>query len=207
LVVDEANDQLILLDPNLGTLSVWSKGSWVTMVSRGQWVVANVIRAITYDPAHKEVVILACCQTSGGLDAWTWSGRTMAQLPTEPGYFGGQMGGELQIRMAQDGDGHLLVIGSESSGGYSWDGTSWTNLGPGAALPEYTFDMAYDAAHRQLIAVGYAHGFHTWQWEHGRWKLMATPSSPPTWGSDGNISNLVYDPDLPGVILTDLQSA
>lgn len=63
--------------------------------------------------------------------------------------------------------------------------------------------VAVDAAHQQIVAVGYGKdlSFRTWLWQEGSWKLQTVATSPP----NGAMSNLEYDPKLSGLMLTVLR--
>lgn len=210
VIFDPANDQLISVDTKGQTIWAWLRGSWVSVVPTDQWMPPKTfgVAKFAYDPYRQEVLILFCCQPpSGPVDdskpcsydpcdeTWAWNGRALtkrsaAPIPNDVG------------RLVPDDGGHMLTFGNQQD--LSWDGKSWSPLASGLACPKSSvdltaLDMAYDAAHKQLIAIGpdTAYGFHMWRWIDGNWKPMSPESSPPP-GSD----SIVYDPALPGLVLT-----
>jgi len=192
-VLDEARDQLLFLDPNSQTLWAWSHGTWKALTTPDQWPKARYLRGAAYDPARQEVLILMCCNVSSpspAPEAWAWTGKTFVQRPALP---------EDGYELVPDGRGHMLAFGTQAA--FSWDGTSWTSLAAGAALRIRQGSVVRDGAHDQIVAIGQDNAGSVSRWQDGRWQAVATASSPPG-GCD--VSNPVFDPELSGIVITDL---
>jgi hypothetical protein len=195
MVLDEAENQLVFFDPNSETLSIWSHGAWKQVVSPAQWPKARFLRGAAYDPAHHEVLFLTCCEVGGpgaATETWAWTGQAFVQRPALP-----DSGG---FELVADGQGHLLAFGSSAA--FSWDGQSWTSLTSHAALPKGAVDVVRDIGHDQIAAfVLYDSPIGVWLWKGGKWQSATTTPSPP---GNCDVSNPVYDPELSGIVITNL---
>jgi hypothetical protein len=199
MVVDEANGQLLFMAPKVSQMFAWSQGSWTSVVSPSQWPTANALSAplggirvgaVAYDPKHHVVLMLSCCSPeTAALDRaiWrtsAWDGHTMIKVSESLDLVGNFL--------VPDGRGDMLAFGPK---GFSWDGRDWTPLPAESALPAGVESIAADPAHQQIIAVGQG---RTWLWHAGTWDLIQTADAPPK----GAMSNVVYDPILPGFVVT-----
>ncbi|HEV2035430.1 MAG TPA: hypothetical protein VGU71_14760 [Candidatus Dormibacteraeota bacterium] len=200
LFLDEANSRLVVIDSNAKTIRAWSGGAWVLIVSPKDWPKrwpnGTKIGNVTYDPYRRELLILSSGDTS---KTWALKGSSLVELSDWPGQ-------GWSCSLVPDGADHMLAFCSR--GVYSWDGKDWSKLDsvtdycPKSSVHIASVTMAYDVAHKQLIAVGSdgSGRFHSWHWQQGNWQHLSTKSAPP---GTGDISNLVYDPELPGLVLTD----
>ena len=95
----------------------------------------------------------------------------------------------------------MLAFGA--AGVFSWDGQSWTALAGDAALPNHgAVSVVSEGAHTQIVAIGQDNnGVSVWRWQGGKWQPVVAASSPPAGCA---VSNPVYDPELSGIVLTDL---
>jgi hypothetical protein len=205
IVLDEANGQLLFLDPNASTMWAWSAGSWIPVVLPAQWPTARYLSSggVAYDPYRQMVVIVSCC-SAGTLETSVWDGHAIRARATNGG-----LQCPSQYLIVPDGRGHMLALGQDDVGGptksFSWDGEAWSAMTSAATLPQGVVSVAYDFGNDQILAVGGDDGknFHTWRWHENAWQLIATTDSPP----GGRISNLVYDPLSPGFLITVLPAA
>lgn len=209
VVVDEAHDQLLILDSLTQSMWGWSEGAWKSLLSLEQWPEARQVRAVAYDPYRKDVVMLFCCKPEElGEETWVWDGHALTRMPQLQDGQGGPLikvaSGRLSI--VSDGNMHILAFGEST---FSWNGESWSSLGsaplPGsdnkASLLTYA-SPTYDPSSGQLIAISTDNDiFRTWLWEEGAWKSIPAGSSPP---GKAAISNLVNDSELGGLVLTAL---
>lgn len=198
LVLDVGRNQLLFLDPNSQTMSAWSNGTWKEVVSPAQWPKARYLRGVAYDPARQEVVILTCCDVAGpgpGPQTSIWTGKALIQAPGLPSGNG--------YKLVPDGNGHMLAFGD--SDGFSWDGHAWSALGGVAGLPgNGGVSAVRDDTHGEILAVGQSNNSNTigvWQWQDGKWHAITAKLSPP---GGCHVSNPVYDPELLGIVITDL---
>jgi hypothetical protein len=191
-VWDAAHDQLLFLDNHTSTMWAWIKGDWKSVVSPSAWPDARFLDSggvyagcMSYDPNRREVLIL---DDIG--ETWAWNGYGIGTR----GLSHGRSSGSGQQELVPDGLGHML--GFNTSGAVSWDGNEWSSLARSAALPAVA-TVAADPAHQQIFALSTGNS-RIWRWENRTWMLIHTASSPPS----GATSNLVYDPILPGFVLT-----
>lgn len=199
MVVDEADGQLLFMDPKASTMWAWSHGSWTSVVSPSQWPMANAVSgpsnginvgAVAYDPARHVVLMLSCCSPEAAAQdsaIWrtsAWDGHTLRKVSESLDLVGDYL--------VPDGRGRMLAFGPK---GFSWDGRSWIPLPSESELPDGVDSMAADPAHQQIVAVGQG---RTWRWQKGTWVLIRSADSPPI----GAMSNLVYDPKLRGFVVT-----
>ena len=195
LVLDEANDQLLAIGLDAKTVWGWSNGAWAPVVLPKQWPSGLQMSRLIYDPNRRNVLIFASTTSDPSrAETWTWDGRALKRASPEAIPFAVT---EL-LYVVPDEAGHILALGW--NGGFSWDGARWSPVGPACPASRLgQIGMAYDAAHKELIAVGsYEDGSAgTWLWQQGGWKRVATVSAP-----SGGLSSLVYDPELAGLVLT-----
>lgn len=196
LVLDVARDQLLFLDANSQTMSAWSNGTWKEVVSPAQWPKARFLRGVAYDPARQEVVILTCCDVARpGPQTSIWTGKALIEAPGLPSVNG--------YKLVPDGNGHMLAFGDRD--GFSWDGHAWSALDGVADLPgNGGVSVVRDDTHGEILAIGQSNNSNTidvWRWQDGKWHAIAAKSSPP---GGCAVSNPVYDPELLGIVITDL---
>jgi hypothetical protein len=209
VTIDEANGQLLRFDPVAKTIWAWSDRGWTSVLPATQWPATNSmsggshinVGAVAYDPARKVVLMLSCCSPeAAGLETtnWrtsSWDGMSLTEVSESKDV--------VAQFLVPDGLGHMLGFGF--AGPFSWDGKNWSALKAEASLPVGVQAIGADPAHRQIIAIGIASsGLETWAWRDGAWALIRTAKSPP---AGGVISNLAYDPVLPGFVLTELPFA
>lgn len=201
VVVDDANDQLLILDSLTQTIWGWSDGAWKSLVSVDQWPGARYVRGAAYDPNGKDVLILFCCKPGElGEETWMWDGRALTRMPQ---LLDGEGGPLIRVAsgmlgMASDGNKHILAFGVST---FSWDGQNWSFVGSAPSLLQYVHPT-YDARSGQLIAISSdGDKFETWLWEERTWKPIPIRPSPP---GKAAISNLVYDADVGGLVVTAL---
>jgi hypothetical protein len=203
-IVDQSSGQLLYLDPNSETMSAWVSGAWTTVVGPGGWPEARYLFDAANDPVHGGVLIDFCCYPYGYSQTWWWNERKLVQVANPPSDFGFDL-------LVPDGVGGVVAIGAGSA--YTWDGRTWSPLSPSTAFPRVfpgsSSDIVYDPSHNQIIASGVHYKqqgepvLSTWLWREGTWQLIV--SSPPAPPPDAcGLSNLVYDPELAGVVLTNL---
>lgn len=195
-VFDAARDELLVLDPEARTIWDMSHGSWKSVLDSSRWPAARNLVGAAYDPARMEVLILSCCDTSTAVPSpqtWAWDGRDLTQRAA-------LSEGWDRFALVPDGLGHLLAFGPTD--GFSWDGQSWTSLGPGAALPNASaIDLVFDPGRAQVVAIATDQSVDVWRWQQGGWSHLTTSRRPPEGCA---ISNPVYVPDLAGIVITDL---
>jgi len=198
MVLDGNNDRIIFIDPNARETLAWSPRGWTSVVSPSEWPTERYVdvEGAAYDPDRRNVLIVTCClfvDSSLATSAWAWDGHALHVLSPSHPLVGGP------FFMVPDGRGHLLAFGKDSSS--SWDGVDWSPLATRANLPKDAWSVASDPAHGEIFAAGRGTPFHVWHWQDGTWNLEPT-ASPASGPPDGATSNLVYDPMLPGFVLT-----
>jgi hypothetical protein len=200
MVLDDANGQLLFLDPNASTMWGWSEGSWIPVVSPAQWPEARYLSSggVAYDPDRQMVLIVSCC-SAGYSETSGWDGHAITRLAINRG-----LPRLSQFLIVPDGRGHMLAFAQDSvrgspTEGFSWDGKAWSPMPVATTLPNGVTSMAFDSASQQILAIGSdGRNSHTWRWQEDAWHIIPTTSSPP----GGRISNLVYDPLLQGFVIT-----
>jgi hypothetical protein len=125
----------------------------------------------------------------------------------------GTPGPRLGAGMAWDAkDGYLLMFGGArygSSGNityndtWAWSGDGWRHLNPPSSPPGRTFPaMAFDQGSQRVLLFGGGSTnsdpvrYDTWAWDGTTWTELH-PTTTPTHGS----ASMVFDPDLPGIVL------
>jgi hypothetical protein len=186
IVWDATHNQLLFLDPNTSTMWVWRNGAWQVVVPPSSWPDARYLGpgGMAYDANRQEVLIF----TDIPRELWVWNGQTVATQITS------DSAPSIPSHWVSDSLGHLL--GFATSDAVSWDGKDWSALSQSAVLPDGA-QVASDTTHQQIYAVSVDNS-RIWRWDDGTWQLLHTRSSPPA----GATSNLIYDPMVPGFVLT-----
>jgi hypothetical protein len=202
LVLDEARDQLLFFDPAEHAMLGWSAGNWIPLVSPEIWPQIGSLGfgGVGYDLDRRVILMLTFRNLE--LETLAWNGHSFDVLASHSGL------PLSEFLIVHDSRGQMLAFGQDSVGGptssFSWDGNAWSPLGPAAKLPPQVDSVAYDTTRQELIAVGSGYDgiFHTWRWQNGSWRPVQSSPSPST----GRVSNLVYDPELKGLVVTVLPS-
>jgi hypothetical protein len=126
----------------------------------------------------------------------------------------GTPGPRLGASMAWDKkDGYLVMFGGARYGAsgnvpyndtWVWAGDTWRQLKPPTSPPGRTFPaMAFDERSQRLLAFGggaaNSDPFRndTWAWDGTTWTELHPTTTPPACGE----ARMVYDPELPGIVL------
>jgi hypothetical protein len=208
LAWDEALGQLLDIDSDSKTIWLWSAGTWVAVVTPTAWQQAwnnGGPRSVVYDPYRQQELLLTGPDPDT-VQTWTWDGKKLINLSSSPPY--PDACGSLFP------DGTRLVLAFCYAQILSWDGRAWSVVRgasdvnpdcPDASFSVPFVEMGFDAAHRQLVTVGPDEDtgtFHTWIWQSQHSKLVRTETRPP---AQGFMSNLVFDPALPGLVLAEAE--
>ena len=154
-----------------------------------------------FDPATNNIVLTGGREGCGGdsttyTDTWTLTGSEWQQQPESSQTL--SPGGMQSFTATYDPTTSLvLALGiysgcGVSTGEFSWNGSKWTAAPQNAVLPSpmYSRGLAYDAATRQLIAVGDAQDtstgpasgevtMQTWAYNGASWSQLHPATSPP----------------------------
>ena len=198
MILDEATNQMLYRDNDARTIWALADGAWTEVVSPDEWPQVSQMSEFVYDPYRLELVSLAWKEPEEkNADMWAWDGRVLKRLSTVTAPLSAWDFRDL----VPDDSGHMLALGLRY--GFSWDGKAWNRLAsgfcPASSVDLGQVEMAYDAAHKQLILIGTGPDgmARTWRWTQEGWISLSTASAP-----SGGDSSLVYDPELPGIILT-----
>jgi len=177
--------------------------------------------ALVYDASHQQVVLFGGLANSTFLeDTWIWDGSTwMNKTPQSPQPNPPQ---DSDYAMAYDAAHQRVVLygGLHFNGSayvglnetWLWDGSTWSRVSPahdpsnGRSL--YAHEMAYDAAHGQVVLFGGLIGgvgasTQTWIWDGADW-INKTPAAPlPSPPARSESQTMVYDSTLGAIILFD----
>ena len=108
-----------------------------------------------------------------------------------------------RARMAYDqARKETILWGGVDDGTWAWNGTSWRQVAPAAALPARTSAaMAYDAERQEVVLFGGlrlgSDRAETWIWDGATW----TQRTPPTSPAPRNAAALGYDPIARRIVL------
>jgi hypothetical protein len=110
-------------------------------------------------------------------------------------------------------DGYLLMFGGARYGTttnvtyndtWIWAGSRWRQLNPATSPPGRTFPaMAFDKGSQRVLLYGGGAANSdpprndTWTWDGTTWTELHATATPPLVGE----ARMVYDPDLPGIVL------
>jgi hypothetical protein len=176
MAFDAANGTVVL-SGDQGATWTWDGRTWsrhATAPSPGGAVSSAIPNAMAYDPASR-TVLLYLALADGGHQLWSWNGASWSPIHprTMPDIFG-------SAAMAWDGS-RIVVIGTPRNlvGGqlvaetWAWDGSDWSQLSPAVRLPVAATSLAYDQAHRQLVAfivTSDIQSSETWVWDGATWR-------------------------------------
>lgn len=203
MTFDAANGTMVLWgDP--GATWTWDGGTWRrhTMApSPGVPVSGAFSNPMAYDPTSR-TVLLYLTLTDGSHQLWSWNGATWAELHprTVPDIAG-------PPAMAWDGS-HIIVVGGArdmvagqfGTETWAWDGSNWSQLSPALRLPLGATSVAYDQAHRQLVAfvvTSDTQSSETWAWDGATWRKDHPEHEP---AARGNLA-MAYDGHAQRVVL------
>jgi adhesin/invasin len=173
-----------------GTSDTWQQVE--AAATNGTTPPARYGAAMAYDPALGELVLFGGTSgTPGGAmnDTWAWNGTAWHQLTvtgsTPSARFGATMSydpalGELVLfgGTVEDASGTISMDGDT----WTFDGTSWSELNPGAApSARYGAAGAYDATSQQLLLFGgstNAASIAPSVFAGGTWSFESPPGQP-----------------------------
>jgi hypothetical protein len=118
-----------------------------------------------------------------------------------------------------ENNGYLLMFGGARYGTsanvpyndtWIWTGSEWRQLNPAASPPGRTFPaMAFDKGGKRLLLFGGGAANSdpphndTWAWDGTTWTELHPTTTPPL----GEEARMVYDPDIPGILLVSQAAA
>ena len=214
-VVDQASDQMLVADSFARTIWSYVNGAWKPLVGPEHWPAARQVVGATYDP-RGDVVLLFCCRVGEStIETWIWNGEILMPAAPFPFEHSSQdiVLPDGPISMVPDDTGNLVAFGKQPVGpdfrhqpGYAWDGKQWIAENSAAVWPQAgCSSLEYDAVSMQTVCLSYVDGeVSTWIWRHGSWTKSQDATEPPP---GCGMSNLVYDPELQGIVMTDLNVA
>ncbi len=159
------------------------------------------------------LITMAACGTRSTGTTTPSSTPRVSPSPSEIGV-PGTPGGRLGASMAWDErNGYLLMFGGarfSSSGNipyndtWIWTGNEWRQLQPTVSPPGRTFPaMAFDKDSQRVLLFGGGAANSdpsrndTWAWDGTTWTELHPTTTPPLRAE----ARMVYDPDLPGIVL------
>lgn len=210
--MDKRNRLLRKARPVLaGTLALLALPSLdaADIVCRGQWSLAATSgppgrnrHAMAYDELRQKVVLFGGFQDNSYTrlgDTWEWDGAQWAQkASTGPSP-------RTHTAMAYDSARNLIVlfggvgkpnkIYADNKDTWTWDGSTWKELGRHGPAARNAHGMAYDIARRRVVMYGGGVTFgslfsDTWEWDGKRWIERAPAHNP---GPRAPVSSIAYD--------------
>jgi len=162
--------------------------------------------AMTYDPAHQQVVLFGGDNFNTSGETWVWDGNDWilkTPMISPPG--------RNLPQLAYDRARGVVVMygGGNFSDTWEWDGTNWTEKHPldspgsGANL-----SMAYDSIRSRIVLFGIS-GNQTWEYDGNNWVNRNPAVSPPAASSvamayDETINRTVLLTSLSGYTINDI---
>ncbi|MDX2153562.1 MAG: hypothetical protein SFV54_22645 [Bryobacteraceae bacterium] len=153
-----------------------------------------------YDPARRQVVMLAASPQTGLETLWAWDGKRWTQIPAGAGPVARELSGaaydSARRRLVLYGGAAVKPRQGRLEDTWEWDGKRWAEskvLGPHPG-PRDHHAMAFDSARGRVVLFG---GLkegdspdpHTWEWDGARWSKVASTGASGGGGHNG----LVYD--------------
>ena len=197
VILDEAGNQLLSVDPSVTQIDAWTHGGWGIVVPPSRYPSAKYVYGYAYDPVAGAVILVMCCDPTNdaGMETWQLRDNKFSELGQIPDSVPG-------LAIAPDGAGQLIAFASP--GAFVLSGGTWSQLSPNAISPPGSqFALVYNRSLGQLTEIGVDMSVHIWQPATLQWKLVTTTNRPP--GGCG-VSNPVYDPELSGIVLTSVKA-
>ena len=166
---------------------------------------ARYIHGMTYDSAHKQVVLFGGYGGTGYLnDTWLYNGTTWTQA--NPVNSPSQRAAVEMAYDAMHGQvvlfGGLTSVSGRAGDTWLWDGTNWTQATPAVSPPaRASAAMVYYPGHGVLLFGGVSSAGQeindTWLWDGTNWTQL-TPANSPSARAD---FGMAYDAALGTVVL------
>lgn len=191
-----SNDADMAYDQSRGVVVLWDHGCTRIVMGFQGGCVAEVNRTWTWDGQGWKGFSTKSTPTPVGQGAmlydtklgrvvyvnglgqvWSWTGTDWISLATPGAPSVAEQDSEATSSTFAVGydEAHGLLMFVVSTGTWSWDGSSWTEVGHGIDVAEARPDahLIYDRAHDQLVYVG---SRSTWTWDGGRWQQHDQPA-------------------------------
>jgi uncharacterized protein (TIGR03437 family) len=205
MAYDSVHGQVVLfggLDADGNALNdtwTWDGSNW-TQQSPQTSPSARFAHTMAYNSTYQQLVLFGGTDASYNAfnDTWLWDGANWTQKVPETSPLG-----RSSSAMVSNGSqlvlfgGFNYVTGNALNDIWTWNGVNWTQTPQNPAtgpVPRYSFAMAYDSTHSQIVVFGgsnstYGYLGDTWLWNGGSWtEVFPLPTAPTL-----KYGEMVYD--------------
>jgi len=164
MAFDAAHGQIILLlgDGFTTETWIWSGSNW-TQQSPQNSPPSSFDYAVTYDPAHSQILAWA----SSDFSTWAWNGANWTKKASAGPH------ASVVAAMAPDPLHSQVILFSDLGQTWTWDGANWTEDSPQTSPSARSYaDMTYDVSANQIVLFGGglfggSVSNDTWTWQGG----------------------------------------